>query len=141
MNITFTERSVLIFTAVVSFWRSMSIVSVPILSFPRTMSKTQWILVAAAGLLAPAGTTGNARRVRERAIVRIMTTGFLRIACYTTHERAGNETERTRCLLHAGCEKGAASPYALESLYSCVLVVGSVDANLLVRWPSVAFIA
>ena len=74
MNITFTETSVLTFTVIVSFSCSMSIVSVPILSFPRRMSKTLWTLVAAAGLSAPAGTTGNAMRVRDKAIVRILTT-------------------------------------------------------------------
>src|ERR1700730_6950111 len=107
MNITFTERSVLIFTVVVSFWRSMSSVAVPILSFPRTMLKTLWILVAAAGLSAPAGTTGNARRVRERGIGRIMSTSFLQIVRDATQDSAGNVR-----LLHAGCDKVSAGLHA-----------------------------
>src|ERR1700732_2733511 len=92
MNITFTETSFLILIVVVSFWRSMSIVSSPILLLPRTISKTLWILVAAAGLSAPAGTIGSARRARKRAIVRMMITVFCGLSATLHRKSAGNET-------------------------------------------------
>jgi hypothetical protein len=67
-------------------------VSVPILSFPRTISKTLWILVAAGGLSAPAGATGKRRSVKERAIIRIWTTVCVDCSRHYLKKSAGNET-------------------------------------------------
>jgi hypothetical protein len=87
--------------------------------------------------------SGNARRVRERAIVRIIPFFFADcLRHYTRKVPVMRQNARVGCLLRAGCEKGAAGPYALENLYLAFSSSGRLMRILgSVVGPSAAFIA